>query len=122
MASLKVTPDKQVEFLIGPAQFHIRLHGHGIIALEERIIKFQEGDIRLLLKPLFEVGSLQHLRDRGAARQIQEARDAERIDPRTVEPDLGRFRFEHTEHLVLVGFRVLPDLLRLENRARGGLA
>mgnify|MGYP006992429373 CR=1 FL=1 len=61
---LKLTPDEQVEFLIGPAKLYIRAHGNRIVALTQRIQKFVDGYGLPIGIAFAEIIALQHTGNR----------------------------------------------------------
>src|SRR5205085_12018500 len=71
---------------------------------------------------LGEIVTLEKLRYRVLSREADDAFGAELVRPFGVVEDLRLFRVEDLEHLLLVGTRVLLDLLARQGRARLVLA
>ena len=108
---LHLAPDQQVELLIGAAQLDIGLHGHGVIALDQRIQEFMDGDRLPALVAVAEILALQHAGDGMLGGQTDQFAGAHGAHPATVEHDQGLFRMQNLENLLLVGFGVLDHLV-----------
>ena len=119
---LQLAPHQQVELLVGAAEFDIGLHGHGIVALAQRVEEFVDGDRLAAGVALGEVVALEHARDGVARGELDHAGGADRLEPGGVEADLGLLRVEDLEHLGTVGVGVLQDLLARKRRAGRVLA
>src|SRR5690606_9077754 len=66
--------------------------------------------------------ALQHPRNGMTGCQLEHPRSTQRIEPARVEHYFSLLRFEYLEHLRLIGFCVLPDLLLRQWRTRCAFA
>ena len=64
VVALQLAPAQQVEFLIRPAQLHIALERHRVVALHHRIQQLVQADWLLRLEALVKLVALQHLASR----------------------------------------------------------
>ena len=58
---LQLPAHEQIEFLVGPAEFNVGLEMNRVIALQQRINKFQEADLFFVFKTFLEIRTGQHL-------------------------------------------------------------
>src|SRR5437764_15180017 len=75
-------------------------------------------DRLFLSHSLFKVVSLEYLPNGRLCRELDEIGGGEFIHPLAVEPQLGLFRIEQLEHLLLIGFGVGIYLLTRQRRTR----
>ena len=119
VGTLQFTAHKQVEFLIGAAQFDIGFERHRIVSLRQRVKQFMHGDGLFFLKTFVEVLALEHLRDRHLGSQTNPDFRFDLVEPFAVEAHLGLERIENLVDLRHVGLRVAHDLFGTERRAGG---
>ena len=119
-------PDQQVEFLVRTAQFDIRFEGHRIVALDQRIEKFVDGDGLTGLVSVVEIFPLQHPGHGMFGGELNEIGRAHRIHPCRVEANLGFFWVKNLIDLLLVGLAVFNDFFPRQGLSRhvfaGGVA
>src|SRR5207253_10652108 len=75
---------------------HVRLDGHRVVPLEQRIQELHQRDGLSRRVPIREVVALQHPRHRGGRRQAKHILDAQRFQPLRVSPERSE---EHTSEL-----------------------
>ena len=119
---LQVASDEDIEKLIGPAEFDVGLHLHGVPALHNRILNFVRTDRLLQSDARFEILALQQLLQRDATVQTHHFGKRHRRKPFAVKNRARAFRVENLESLLAVTFRVCQDLLVRELRPRRGAA
>jgi hypothetical protein len=119
--ALDVTPEQQVELLIGAAQLDVGANGDGVVALEQRIEELQHRDRGVRGEPLGEVLALDDLSDGRSPRETEQVLHGHR-EPLAVAAHLDPLAIEHCERLLDIRARVGVDLLRGDDRSRLGAA
>jgi len=100
----------------------VRLHGHGVVALQDGVLEFREADGDALLVAFGEVVALQHPGNVDLAVQAEKVGAGQLAQPFSVAADFGPFLIDDAENLVGVGFGVLFDDLGFEGRPGLGSA
>ena len=114
---LQLPPDEQVEFLVGAAELHVRLHRHRIVALHQRIQQLVDRNRLAGLVAPAEVVALEQARHGVARGEPDHSFGAELVGPFRIEQHLRLLRVEYPGHLRAVGLRVLQNLLAGQRRA-----
>ena len=118
--ALQVAAHGHVELLIGAAQLHIRIHRHRVVALQQRVEEFMQGDRGAAAVALGEVVLGQHLAHGAGAEQADHRRQVHALQPLGVVSHLqaaGGFEIEQRRLLRLV----LPQLAQIGGGVGGHL-
>ena len=89
VGALHFAADQQIEFLVGAAQFDVRLQRDRIVSLGQRVEQFVHGDGLFFLKAFVEVFALEHLRNREFGGEANPVRRLHLVEPLAVEAGLG---------------------------------
>ena len=95
--ALQITAHGHIEFLVGAAEFHIGIDGHRVVALEQRVEEFMQGNGRAAAVALGEILFGQHLAHGGGAQQANHLGQVQISQPFAVAAHLkaaGRFKVE----------------------------
>ena len=118
----QLPPHQQVELLIGAAEFDVGAHLHRIPALHQRVEELVYRNRLVIPVTLREIVALEHTRDRVPRGEPNHVGGGFRSVPGRVETNLGRLGVEDLENLLLIGLRVLPNLLGCQRRTGRRLA
>ncbi|MNM45771.1 hypothetical protein D3C81_566990 [compost metagenome] len=119
---LQLAAHQQVELLIGTAELHVRFQRDRVIALQQRIEEFVNGDGLTAAVALLEVVALHHAGHCLLGRQLDHAGRAELAEPAGVVLDAGLRGIQDLERLLRIGEGVVLDGLFGERRAGAVLA
>ena len=117
---LQHTAHEHVEELIGAADFDIGVEHQRIVALDQGVEEFDNGDRCVPGVALGEVVALQHAGDSHLAGEFEAVFKAHFVEPLAVVVYGGFVLIENAEGLVEIGLRVFDNLLSGQNRACGG--
>ena len=107
---LDVAANEQIEGLIRPSKFEVRLDRDRVIGLEQWVEQLVHSDRPALLGALGEIFAGQHPGHRVPARQLHDILQMHLVEPFGLKADLGLRLIQDFPGLVEVGLRRLVDL------------
>ena len=107
----ELTTGKQVEQLVGAAQFNIGIDAYRIVGLHGGIEELVQADRLIVVVALRKIVTLKDACDREIGCDLQQTLKIERKQPFRIEAQRGLFRIEDLVRLLDIGLRILLNLL-----------
>src|SRR6266536_1701004 len=100
---LEVAPYQNIKKLVRSAELDIGFHHHRVPALHDRILNFVGTDGLLVLNPVPEILTLQHLLQRNPTVQANDVFERHRSKPVAIANNLRGRRIKNLERLLTIG-------------------
>src|SRR5690242_8077990 len=113
---LQFTAHQQIEFLVSAPEFDICLKCDRIVALDQGIQKFVNGNGLITSIAFSKIVTLQHARHSVSGSQFYQVSGIGSIHPGGVEYHFSLLGLEYAENLVLIRLRILDYLFARESR------
>ena len=114
--ALQFAAHKQIEALVGTAEFQIGMKSDRVVALHQGVDQFVHGNRKLFGKTLGKVIAFEQSSHRVAAGKLNEARSAQLVAPFGIPAHFGLFDVDDVSSLFEIGFGVDLNLFRRQRR------